>query len=374
MIRRCLPGFVVLLILPSLTGAADVGEFSIRPVVPLGVEQVERLRELVAGDAEASALAEEVRTEARPLFGATPQPLARIDYEGLVNTDAKRIATVAKLREMDDVAVLVRDWQVSGDPRAEETLRDFLTAWAATYRPTGNDVNENKLYPLLVAYHHLRGTFEPGDRERIDAWLRSLGELHARAVAESTHFSNRYTKHVRLLSLIGGILDENAWRRSAEEGLKRFVSASLRADGTSLDLETRDTLTYHASALRPVIELAMLSGEDGAGLYRWESPEGGSIAKSVDYLVPYAMGEKTREEWTNSRVDLDRRRAEAGLEEYRPGRLYDPRRSLSVMQEASYFNPDLERVVRHLLGADAGRFPSWQMLVNEAARDDAADR
>lgn len=80
------------------------------------------------------------------------------------------------------------------------------------------------------------------------------------------------------------------------------------------------------------------------------------------------MGEKTREEWTNSKVDLDRRRAEAGLEHYRRGRLYDPKDALGVMQEASYFDPDLKRVVQHLIASDAKRFPTWQMLVNEAAR------
>ncbi len=370
-LRVALTGAVLFFLHP--VRAAEVGEFSIRPVVPLDEAGVARLRNIVAEDAEAEAIAEAARMEARPLLGATPQPLERIDYEGLVNTDPKRIATVAKLREMDDVAALVRDWQVSGDERVAETLREFVVAWAASYRPTGNDVNENKLYPLLVAYHHLRDTFPADERERVDAWVRSLGELHARAVAESTHFTNRYTKHVRLLALIGGILGEGEWRASAEEGLKRFVTESLRADGTSLDLERRDTLTYHASALRPVIEFAMLSGERGPELYRWESPEGGSIAKSVNYLVPYALGEETREEWTNSKVDLDRRRAEAGIDGYQRGRLYDPQSALAVMEEASFFDPSLQRVVVHLAESDAGRFPTWQTLVNAAARADSAD-
>ncbi len=360
----------LLIVAPTLW-AGDVGDFSIRAVTPLPPAQIERLHALVKEDPEAAEIARAVREEAAPLLDAQPQPLEVIHYEGIVNTDPKRLATVEKLREMDDVALLVRHWQASGDPRAAETLRKFIAAWAETYRPTGNDVNENKLYPLIVAYHHTRDGFADKDRERIDAWLLQLGEMHERAVRESTYFTNLYTKHVRLVAAIGGILGKPEWQATAEEGLKRFVSNSLRPDGTSLDLERRDTLTYHASALRPVIELAMLSGERGPDLYTWESESGGSIKQSVDYIVPYAMGEKTRKEWTNSKSKLDHDRAAAGLEQYRQGRLYEPKDAIEVMQEASYFDPELKRVVFHLIGSDAKRFPTWQMLVNEAARPPA---
>ncbi len=78
------------------------------------------------------------------------------------------------------------------------------------------------------------------------------------------------------------------------------------------------------------------------------------------------MGEKTREEWVNTRVDLDRRRAAAGLEAYRPGRLYDPQNALTLMEEASFFDESLLPVVRHLSPSGAQRFPSWQTLVNAA--------
>jgi len=358
------------LFVPAANAAGDgPGEFSIRAVVPLPPSHLASLRRLVADDPEAAALAETVKTDAEPWLDEQPQPLEVIHYEGLVNTDPKRIATVEKLREMDGVAALIRHWQATGDPRAAETLRRFVSAWAKTYRPTGNDVNENKFYPLLVAYHQIRAAFPPDEKTEIDAWLRRLGELHEREVRQSTHLTNRYTKHVRLVATIGTILNISEWQAAAEAGLKRFVTESLRADGTSLDLERRDTLTYHASALRPAIELAMLAAHEGRDLYTWESENGGSIQKSVHYLVPYALGEKTRKEWLNTKVDLDRRRSAAGIEKYRAGRLYDPRDALRVMEEASYFDPALTRVVRHLTGTtETERFPSWQMLINEAAR------
>ncbi len=347
----------------------EVGEFAIPPVMPLNATQLARLRTIVGEDPEAAALAEAEKQQAIPLLNAQPQPLKVIHYEGLVHTDPRRIATVARLREMGDVAQLVRFWQTSDDPRAAATLKRFITAWADTYELTGNDVNENKFWPLLVAYHALRNDFEQAEREKVDAWVTGLGKLHADAVNSSTHFTNRYSKHVRLAALAGMILDRPEWIATAHEGIRRFVTQSLRADGTSEDLHRRDTLTYHASALRPPLQLAMLAGDEGRKLYTWQSERGGSLKQSVDYVVPYAMGEKTRREWTHSKVDLDRRRAEAGLEGYKPGRLYDPQRAMKLMELAGYFDPDLMKVVMHLSDSDAKRFPTWQTLVNAACAE-----
>ena len=352
---------------PAALAGDEEGEFSIPAVMPLDEPRLEALRELVRSDEEAAAVVASLERGVASSLDAEPHPLREIHYEGLVTTDPRRVVSVQSLREMVAVAQVLRYWQATGDRRAAAMLRRFITAWAATYQVTGNDVNENKLYPLLVAYHAVRDGFNERTRGDVDAWVQRLGEHHLEAVRESDHLTNRYTKHLRLLAICAGVLDRGEWDGAVEAGVKRFVSQSLRGDGSSLDLERRDSLGYHTSALRPLVELAMLAGEGGGELYRWESPDGASIQKSVNYVVPYAMGEKTHEEWVHTTVQLDRDRAAAGLEKYRPGRLYDPRDAVRLMEEASYFDPDLLRVVRHLRGSEAERFDSWQALVNEAA-------
>lgn len=363
-------------LLVSTAGADETepGELKIDWVTPLRPETLLKLRDLASRDAEARAIVEQVAAEAMPLLDAKPDPLEAIEYEGLVNTDPRRLKTVAKLRQMSDVACLIRFWQATGNEQAARTLRRFTLAWTAAYRPTGNDVNENKLVPLLVAYHAQRSIMSADEVSKVDAWVEQFGQLHADAVRDSKHFTNRYTKHVRLLALAGLILARDRWVDAAQAGVKRFVIQSLRADGASEDLERRDTLTYHASSLTPVIELAMLAGDSGPELYRWTSPAGGSIKKSVDFVVPYAEGVKQREEWRHTKVALDRRRAEAGLEKYRPGRLYEPKDALELMELASYFDPELLRVVRRLADHKAERFPTWQTLINQAAAEDGQKR
>ncbi|MCO8124546.1 sulfatase-like hydrolase/transferase [Stieleria sp. TO1_6] len=348
----------------------EVGEFSIPDVSPLSAAQLTKLRMLVKTDPEAAALAASIQSQATPLLGTQPRPIAVIQYEGLVNTDPKRIKTVEHLNQMSEIAVLMRHWQVTADERTAETLRHLIAGWAQTYKPTGNDVNENKFHPLLVAYLALQDSFDELQRHRIDAWVEQIGELHEPAVAKSQHVTNRYSKSVRLLALTGLILERDDWAQAANEGVKRFVRKSLYADGSSRDLKHRDSLTYHGSSLKPPMELAMLAGDDGLALYSWTSPRGGSLKRSVDFMVPYAMGEKTHAEWVNTKVELDRRRAAEGIEKYRAGRLYEPTDALAVMEYASYFDPDLMQVVRHLTTGDAKRFPTWRTLINAAAQPD----
>ena len=348
--------------------AAGVGEFSLPDVIPISADAVAELRTLAATDPEAQVIVAELAAAVEPHLGEAPRPLRVIHYEGLVNTDPKRIATVEDLQQMGQAANLVRYWQATGDERAAATLMAWIEAWFGTYELTGNDVNENKLFPLLVAYYYLRDEFAPSERQEIDAFVRKMGELHADAIRESTHFTNRYTKHVRLAAVCGMILEEEAWIELSREGVRKFVGASLYANGETRDLRRRDTLTYHSSSLRPAIQLAMLAGDEGPALYRWENRRGGSLEKSVDYVVPYAMGEKVHEEWVHSKTDLDRRRAEAGLEKYRKGRLYDPRKAMNLMELSAFFDPDLMAVVHHLDEGDTDRFPTWQTLLNAAVQ------
>ena len=348
----------------------EVGEVKIRELLPLSTSQRAALTHIAATDAEAKALLQERVKTARNVLRNEPRPLAQIHYEGLVNTDPRRLETVRRLVELDNAAALFEAWQATDDAAFAAAARRYVSAWAATYQPTGNDVNENKLLPLLVIYEALRDDYTPEERAKIDAWMSeiALKQIATAGRQPKSQRSNRYTKTLRIVATIGLALDKTEWLDYAWTGFKEFVSNQLYADGSSYDLKRRDTLTYHSSALRPLLDLAVLAARKGEGLYRWTSPSGSSLQKSVDYVVPYAKGEKQRREWANSEVELDRKRAAAGLEKYQAGRLYDPRDALDLMQEATFFDPSLLPLTAKLAASKAERFPTWRSVVNEAVR------
>lgn len=369
---RCLAGLLALRLgvgLAAHVGAADdPGEFHLPPTPPLAPAQRARLRARVAGEPEAAAQFAALRAQALPLLEIAPTPVAVIAYEGLLNTDPRRIACVARLRSLADVATVLRYWQATEDPAAAAPLRRQILAWATTYVPTGNDVNENKLYPLFVAYAALRPDFPAGERVTVDAWIERLGTLAAAGARHPRAINNRFTKHLRLCMICGQILDRRDWRTLALAGLKCFVAESIHADGSTSDLRSRDSLTYHASALRPLLELALLAGAEGDALYRWTAPGGGSIEKAVHLVVPYASGEKVRAEWRHSQASLDRRRAEAGIAAYQPGRPYDPADAIPLLSDAACFDPALLPLVLKLRADAPARGDAWAMLVNAALR------
>jgi hypothetical protein len=356
-------------LLLNILPAAEVGELHIRSVVPMTESQMLTLRSIADQHPEARALVRSIEAEAALLLDAQPRPVQEIHYEGLVNTNPRRIETVVHLQDMDISALLMRHWQASGSEPTAAALRRFIHAWASTYQPTGNDVNENKLVPLFVAYLALRINFTPTQRELVDAWIEDLAHYHLDALQHSDRFNNRYTKHLRLLTLFGLIMERPEWLALTRDGIRRFVTESLEADGSSYDFKQRDTLTYHCSSLKPPIELAMLLGEPD--LYTWEGPQGGSLQKSVAFVVPYATGAKIHEEWVDSKSDLDQQRADAGLEAYRPGRLFEPRSALGLMIYASFFEPALLSLALALNDNPAERYPQWRLLVQDAiARDE----
>lgn len=364
-IKRCIFSFLVMFFGYKLIAATGPGEFDLPDSLILSPEAINHLRALVKSDPDAYKVVSELKKDVNAEIGRPATPLKKIYYEGLVNTDSKRIESVKSLKQLGDAAMILRYWQATGDEKAARTLKDWMMAWFETYEPTGNDVNENKLFPLLVAAFYLRDDLNAESGGRLMEFVGKFAEPHVKAVKESRHMTNRYTKHVRLAMVCGMILDRPEWTALGEVGVKRFVRESLYADGSSLDLRKRDTLTYHSSALRPPLQIAMLS-ENPEELYTWENAEGASLKKSVEYVVPYAMGEKTREEWTNSKVGLDHQRAAAGIPEYQKGKLYNPQKATELMELAAYFDPELMIVVRHLSPESGKRFPTWQTLVNES--------
>ncbi len=354
----------------ATTPRSDPGEFRIPSVLPLNPDQRAKLAQLIADDEQARALTDAVKAEAQPALGRPPRPLAVLHYEGLVNTDPRRVRTVAHLNQMADVARLFRAWQVSPTPDVEQHLCEIILAWADTYVVTGNDVHENKFFPLFTAYDALRERLAENERVRVDRWVREIGRRHHQRIQQGAGRNNRFAKSIRIAAICGRALGEARWIDDARRAAQRLIQQSLDADGASYDLKERDTLTYHNSTLKPLIELSIiLDGNAPDALYYWVNDKGGSIQKSVRYVVPYASGEKTRQEWLNSRVALDQRRAAAGIEKYRLGRQFQPRQALAMLELAEYYEPDLTPMIADLTGSDADRFPSWQTLINDACRD-----
>jgi hypothetical protein len=275
------------------------------------------------------------------------------------------------LKDMDHLVVLAEAWAASGERKYRDRAMAFIRAWASTYKPTGNSINENKLEPVFAAYGMLRASFTAGERSKIEAWMRHIAdrEVASGRGVKGTAQTNWHSKRLKIVGLIGQVLGDADFREYSAHGFKSYVERGLFRDGTSQDLKERDALSYHQSGLKALLVIAMYAGKaDGVALFRYCSPSGASLEKSVDYVLPYAEGKMVHAEWVNTKVALDRERAAAGLSYYQPGKPFDPEDALEMFELASYFDRRYGPLVAKLRNQPSARFSSWPMVLNEAMR------
>jgi len=179
---------------------------------------------------------------------------------------------------------------------------------------------------------------------------------------------------MKLVGTLGLILNRETYVAYALEQAKKYIDKALYGDGTSRDLQQRDALSYHVSGLKPLMTFAITmdqlgKNKNGLQTFNYQNPAGGSLRKSVDFVVPYAMGEKQHPEWVNTKVELDRQRAAAGIAHYQPGTLYEPEQSREMFELASYFDPKYRKVVQHLMKGRVQEFDSWFSVLVAAASE-----
>lgn len=86
--------------------------------------------------------------------------------------------------------------------------------------------------------------------------------------------------------------------KSAEE---KRVAKQIEPDGRQpLELERTKSFSYSAFNLRALTDLATLGNHVGVDLWHFETKEGRSIRRALDYLVPYALGEKA---WKDKQIE-----------------------------------------------------------------------
>lgn len=342
-----------------------VAEVSIRQTLLLTPEEQQYLMQLIQENKEVQNLWYPVKEAAQAILFEHPQPLKIIHYEGLLDTDPKRVATEKSLRDMDKIAVLLNAFYGTQNKAYAAKAKNYVLAWIGVYQATGNPINENKFEPLIHAYQVTKSYFSPAEQELVNQWLVKIAE--AEMANPNIPENNWKAKQIKLVGTIGLVTENPSYVKYAKENFKAYVDKSLHGDGTSRDLEQRDALSYHTSGLDPLLTFAITLEQLGAGtsedLFRYENPDGGSIQKSVDFVIPYATGEKEYREWVNTKVELDKRRAEEGLAKYQPGKLFDPKESRDTFELACYFDRDYINVIQLLSEDDYKDYNSWFLVL-----------
>jgi hypothetical protein len=353
--------FVKLLLVLILSGfCSNTVVAQTTTMVILDEVEVKKLRTVVEENSQARHLADSIRHLAEEALERTPRPLEIVYFEGLLETNPKRIDTKISFLDIDATLNLIYASYLKEDKRYGAKAVEFATAWASTYKPTGNPINENKFVAFYWTYHVFHDHFSDSEKRLMEDWMRRI--VVKELDREHTPNNNWQAKRLKMIGIIGCILEDEDYQQFAIDGFKKYLGSAYYADGTSRDLRQRDALHYHVSGIKPTLSVFVNLSKFNPefDLFDFVGREGGSIKKSVEYTLPFARGEKQRQEWVNTTVKLDKERAAAGLAAYQPGMLFDPRKAKPTFQWAVYYNPDWYDI----LGPMGHYASSWVGLLN----------
>ena len=338
--RLLLHAFTACLFLTSCQTSADPGEFNMLPIFPMSKSQITNLHKNFSKSAnEVEQIKKETLAKAEAHINHKPSPLKKIYYEGKLNTDPKRQQAIKSLNDMVILSHLSYA-AIIDDPQNSKYLpkiKEIILAWARTYIPTGNPINENKLEPLFCSYYMFKGHFSAAEQKDVENFVTKLAEKErARKVSKT----NWFTKKIKLLLYAGIILENKSQIDWCVKEFKDYIAHSLRKSGSSIEIEHRDAMSYHVAGLKPLLQIAIILQNSGfkEDLYGYLSSADSSLKKSSHFVLPYAKGEKVYEQWRNTKVKLDKQRAAAGIAKYQPGYKWKPESGTEFYIMASYFD------------------------------------
>jgi hypothetical protein len=319
-----------------------------------------KLATLVASDGEANAIYQEIKAQADKALYDGPNPLDTIFYEGLIEADPRRIHTSECLKDAVKAENLAWVFMISREHEYFRKAREILLAWSQKHMPNGNPISEKELIPMIRAYGLLYNRFHEHDKVQINSWLHSIAKLEM----QDEKRNNWQAKRIWLVGYIGLILKEQEYLEYMQDAYRKYVNDAFYADGSTNDFIQRDALHYHASGLWPLIDLAIVADRNGIDLETYQNPEGGTLRKCIDFMVPYSNGEKQHAEFVNSKVEFDRIRSEAGQKEYTIGHIFDGMRAARTFEYYSYFDDSYLPLAFQIKDAKTKQFTTWRTVVN----------
>lgn len=230
-------------------------------------------------------------------------------------------------------------WQVQRDPNDLAALSRLLTDWGNRYQPSFNPIDETNLDTYIDAYAVARDDLAPPVRSIAQRFIRQLGEgylgrmEHDFKPNEGKWISNWNSHRVKLATLAAVALEDETMLARARTQFTAHLGRNIRESGVTVDFEERDALHYVVYDLEPLTRAALAARLHGENWLDFKGSTRASLRNALDWLAPYANGDKTHEEFVHSRVKFDYQRRDAGLPEF--SGIWDPARSSNLYAMAS---------------------------------------
>ncbi|KAJ3271773.1 hypothetical protein HDV01_006381 [Terramyces sp. JEL0728] len=199
-----------------------------------------------------------------------------------------------------------------GQYQFQPKLIELLNSVAQDYKPTGDPIQETHIVEVLFAFSSLKAFL---DNYTFTAFAKTISKRVIENYEQSTAVNkiNNFQSHrIKILSTCALVLKDYGMMDIAEQWMTVHIKENLRIDGSCLDFELRDSLTYVTYNLDPLlIACANISLLTGNNFYSYEI-QGKSILKSAHWLIPYIRNEKQNVMFLKTVYESDKKKKEYG--------------------------------------------------------------
>lgn len=317
--------------------------------------------------------AAEILRRAQAGLDRAPGPLPVVHTEGtLPGKGIREISTKAR-EDLPTLFNLALAYRMTGDRRYLAQAERFLEAWVDVYKISLNPIDETHFDQVLMACDLTCADLSPAVRVKVQAFARAMavGYLDAMDRPRDKAFTNWQSHRVKLATMAAFLSGDTALIQRAQGAYDRQVAQNINPDGTVFDFHERDALHYVTYDLDPLMMAALTAKAHGQDWFGRKSVEGSSLPAALDWLAPYARGDKVHQEFVNSKIQFDRDRAASGQKEYAP-HPWDTANGVQTFALAALLDPRYV-AVRDSVVAQSGRaIPSWIQLLPLTQGDPAS--
>jgi len=307
--------------------------------------------------------AKEVVRAADAALDLVPHAMVRVHTEGTLYHQGIRDQSEEAEKDWYAMRSLALAYRITGEKRYFVQAARLLDAWVTTYKISGNPIDETNLDSFAVTFDLIHANLRNDAEQRARTLFRTMATtyldwLDANFASDPYNWSSHRVKLAVLGAYISG--DRDLIDRAAH-AYARHVKQNIRPDGSVDDFYKRDAMHYVVYDLEPLAVAALAARAHGQDWFHTSATGSPSVQMGVDWLLPYALGQKTHEEFVHSTVKFDADRAAAGEHGY--SGMWERKTSVGVLTLAAALDSKYASA-RDQVASDTGTKPlDWVVLI-----------
>ncbi|MBC8723364.1 hypothetical protein OKW38_003864 [Paraburkholderia sp. MM5496-R1] len=268
-----------------------------------------------------------------------PHALAKLHTEGTLPHEGIYDQSVEAEKDLDLLRDAALAWRATSDDRFLKLVDRLLYAWVTTYQPSFNPIDETRFEGLILAYDMTASALPVKTRNAAMAFLTKLAngyiaQIDAQPRPLTGTFRNNWQSHrIKLIAMAAFTLDNRKMINAAQRLFVEHIGDNIAPDGSTIDFGERDALHYVTYDLQPLVTAALAARRHNRNWLQEKGANGATLLAALNWLVPFATGAQTHEEFVHSNVAFDAKRREAGLPGY--SGQWDPKNATELFHLAA---------------------------------------